>query len=325
MMMLSFVIPVYNCAGYIKKNLDVVYSAGVDERSFEIVLVDDGSTDESLQIIREYRKQKENIIVLSQDNRGASSARNAGLDCCAGDYVWFVDADDRIEALFFSKVMALLECRQYDVICFNHHKEFKEGLIDCVEYKARVEVDGTYYYEHRPSGFIWNKIYKRSFLDNNRFVEGTKNIEDLYFNTKTTLFANRILLLPEFGYIYNNTNQNSTSSNRSKRNLVKLHQDTMMIHKSINDDIEGIRDALKKKALMNLLMYSEAGCLFSLLRYYNRRWTFRAIDKYKFLSLYPMKYIGNVKANTFIFVVNHTIFIELFYKFVRLKKIIRKK
>ena len=320
-MLLSFIIPLYNCGRYISACLDAIYAANVDDASFEVIIVNDGSSDDSCQKVEEYvgRGHHANLHLLSQPNRGASAARNLGIDNAQGEYIWFVDADDKVDAAFFGMVVDVLKGADYDIVCFNHRKVYEHSDVECRDYAERTVVNGTWYYQHRPSGFLWNKIYRRTALRGEHFVDGTKNIEDFYFNSKTTLFASKMLLLPDIGYDYNNTNPNSTSSSKSRRNLVKLHHDTMLIHALLADDVKNMADEAKRNALRNELDISVAGCLFSLMRFYSQRWLFRAIDDYRRMGLYPIGYTNNRRANVFITLMNHPWLVRIFYALHRKK------
>lgn len=95
-MLLSIVIPVYNVEKYIAATLDSVFSQQVDENEYEIIVVNDGTPDNSMSIVESYSVEHSNLKIVNQENQGLSGARNAGLSEAKGDYVWFVDSDDRI-------------------------------------------------------------------------------------------------------------------------------------------------------------------------------------------------------------------------------------
>ena len=86
--LISIIIPAYNVEQYIQRCLDTIYSQNVNRTTFEVILVDDGSTDSTLQIVKEYVLNYNNLTIISQQNSGASSARNAGIRKAKGDYIW---------------------------------------------------------------------------------------------------------------------------------------------------------------------------------------------------------------------------------------------
>ena len=95
-MKLSIVIPVYNVEKYVSECLDSCLEQNVDITDYEIIIVNDGSTDNSANLINLYAKQS-NIIIINQENLGLSAARNAGIKIAKGEYIWIVDSDDWIE------------------------------------------------------------------------------------------------------------------------------------------------------------------------------------------------------------------------------------
>lgn len=93
-MKLSIIIPVYNVERYLRQCLESCLSQDVPKSQYEVIIVNDGSPDNSQAIIDEYSSKYDNVRVLKKKNGGLSSARNAGLNIASGDYIWFVDSDD---------------------------------------------------------------------------------------------------------------------------------------------------------------------------------------------------------------------------------------
>lgn len=119
MMYLSIIIPVYNTEIYLSECIDSCLDLEKQMDNFEIILVDDGSTDSSLSICKDYKNKYSNIKVLSQENQKQGAARNYGLSIAKGNYIWFVDSDDTIQLNGFSKILKHLKIKLYDVVCFN--------------------------------------------------------------------------------------------------------------------------------------------------------------------------------------------------------------
>lgn len=115
--LLSFIIPAYNAEPYIKECLDSIARLDMRGRRHEIIVVNDGSTDGTADILREYVQEHTEVQVITQENRGLSAARNAGMQVAEGEYICFVDADDR---LFAAKVpVEMLEKHQADIFSVN--------------------------------------------------------------------------------------------------------------------------------------------------------------------------------------------------------------
>lgn len=106
-MFLSVIIPVYNGERYLGECLDSIFKQDLPRQEWEVLCVNDGSTDASARILEDYEKQYENLRVITQANGGVTVARNAGLDVARGDFIWFVDADDRIAPNCLSQLKSL--------------------------------------------------------------------------------------------------------------------------------------------------------------------------------------------------------------------------
>lgn len=119
MIKLSIIVPVYNVAELIKKCVDSLLCQDIPSEEYEILLINDGSTDNSLQIIENLARKHSNIKVYSKPNGGQSSARNWGLRHALGKYIWFVDSDDFIETNVLGKVLGKVEKDSLDVLCFS--------------------------------------------------------------------------------------------------------------------------------------------------------------------------------------------------------------
>lgn len=199
---ISVVIPVYNAGQYISRCLDSILVqkyAG----ELEIICVDDGSTDNSAQIIREYANHNSNIRVISQSNKGAAAARNSGMDAARGKYISFIDADDYILDGLYSEFSRVISNGDIDIYMFNGLVEngvyntqstfftsniFKPGVTenDCFNYSKIAD----FFYGNQG---IWNKIYRADFLKrhNFRLLEGCI-FEDTLFNFVTIINAEKI-------------------------------------------------------------------------------------------------------------------------------------
>ena len=124
-MLLSIIIPVYNSEKYVRHTLESIYGQPFDQTLVEVIVVNDGTPDNSMQIVNEFAAKSATLKVIEQENRGLSAARNAGLGLAQGKYIWFVDSDDWIEDGFLQKVLPLLKERNDDVFLFRT-REYSE-------------------------------------------------------------------------------------------------------------------------------------------------------------------------------------------------------
>ena len=177
-MKISVIIPIFNVEPYLKKCLDSVVNQTYT--NLEIILINDGSTDNSLSIIREYEKADNRIIVIDQPNEGVSSARNAGLDIMTGDYLSFVDPDDYIDTDSFEKVMLLMNSLEnIDMIGFPSYRVYEDGTIHpnyLFTDSFIREYNSTTHSEEILCGIspfgVWAKVFKSSIFQDIRFPKG---------------------------------------------------------------------------------------------------------------------------------------------------------
>lgn len=297
---ISFIIPVYNCAEYLSDCLESIIQSAYHNK--EIILINDGSTDNSPIIGKSYADKYEYIHLISQSNKGTSSARNRGIDSASGDYIWFVDSDDMIVGDIIPSIAPYIASNA-EIICFNHIELTHEGSVERLTFEDEHKVSGLSFLERGLPGYLWNKIFRKEIIGKHRFLEGTKNIEDFLFCIQIIKDATTISLLPQIGYIYNCTNQTSTSRNRNEENLLKLSSDSFKVHLELNRIIQNSQNTMKP-VLKSMLYVSIAGHLRSLLINYNRHALSDAIRFYKKYGLYPLKTTQNKKANIFITVAN---------------------
>lgn len=149
-MFLSFIVPVYNVEKYLPECLDSLLDQDIPHEDYEIICINDGSTDGSLGILREYGAKYANIRVIDQVNSGVASARNAGLDAAQGEYIWFIDSDDFIRRGFLP--MLLTHIRKTDA--------------------DRVKI-GTYIFQNEMSASEWAALEKNELKVNSHFYDSS--------------------------------------------------------------------------------------------------------------------------------------------------------
>ena len=186
---ISIIVPVYNVCKYLPRCLNSILAQTF--HNFEVILVDDGSTDCSGKICDKYANQDNRIKVIHQHNSGVSSARNAALDIAQGKYIGFIDSDDWIAEDFYEILYNTLKTKQGDIaicsfyisqngklICNNKKKSIKVFRnSECIEMFLKSE------YPFIPS-YTWNKLFKAHLFHDLKFDEKLKVLEDedlIYF------------------------------------------------------------------------------------------------------------------------------------------------
>ena len=177
--LISVIIPIYNVEEYLVRCVNSVLNQTY--QNLEIILVDDGSPDNSPRMCDEFAKKDSRIKVIHKKNGGLSSARNAGLDIATGEYVAFLDSDDYIHPQMYEKLLTSLQANTADMVICGVHYVNEDGTdFDKVEpCPIKNEVltqDEVFAKLSKPAGFYyvttWNKLYKKSIFNNIRFPEG---------------------------------------------------------------------------------------------------------------------------------------------------------
>lgn len=202
--LVSFVVPVYNASRYIQDCLKSIQSQSVED--FEIICVNDGSTDDSATVIEREAEKDSRITLIHQENKGASGARNTGYDKAEGTYLTFVDADDEIAPQFIESLLALIERDNSDLALANTHVLTSRGKKPKYPNQSQdVLVRGADHEKYRllsrnaPHG----KLFRRSFLGERglRYLEGM-TYEDYHHWLECVAQNPAISLSSEFLYLY---------------------------------------------------------------------------------------------------------------------------
>ncbi len=222
----SVIVPVYNAEKYLKKCLESIINQTY--LNIEIVLVDDGSTDNSLKICNDYKKNDRRIKVIHQSNKGVSTARNVGLDNATGAYISFVDSDDYIENDMIEKMTNEAIKNNLDIIICNLHFE-NENYEEIKEFNhndyfiKRKNYPIELYKNISIQGYSCNKIFKRNIIVNNniRFKREYMVLEDDLFNYDI-FYYNKELKIKYINNKFYHYVQLNTGASKSAFNLKKL-------------------------------------------------------------------------------------------------------
>lgn len=226
-MKLSFIIPTYNFGKKIKKCLASVIAQTVGKIEMEIIVVDDGSTDDTNIMIAEYIDK---IRYIKKDNSGVSDARNVGIREATGDYLCFVDADDYISPQLSTYIAEAIKAMP-DIVCFEYYEGNKDDfsfedseaskldLMRSTEFSGEQLLLSCLFKKKQDNevsfrvATVWGKVYKKKFIiDNNIcFTSGMVLNEDVLFNAELFRNSPKVLYLPIKLYYYRISNFNSGS------------------------------------------------------------------------------------------------------------------
>lgn len=241
---LSIIIPVYNTEKYLKECIDSILNQNYSD--FEIILVNDGSKDNSKKICEEYSKKDSRIIFFDKENEGVSLTRNFGITKARGKYITFIDADDWLEKEAYYKIFNILEKNQdVDLFIYNFNY-YKDSKIEnkCapetffVENEEIKKVQATllnpnyfsltkFNTKFKGLAYPWNKIFKRSIIvDNNlqfRIINRKAVYEDLLFVYEYLQYSNKVYFLKE--ELYNYRVVGESASNKYNEEIVNINNE----------------------------------------------------------------------------------------------------
>lgn len=201
-MLLSIIIPVYNVEKYLAKCLDSLIDQDLDTSKFEVIVVNDGSKDSSLEIANTYATQHPHIRVIDQENQGVGATRNNGLDSAKGTYVYFLDPDDYVTTNSLKLLVNFASKHKLDILCFQSKSTYDYGISKSdTEMNPDLEVEIStglnFISSFRFKNEIWWYLIDREFLVQSgiRFIQG-RWMEDAIFTAYLFTEAQRVTYVP---------------------------------------------------------------------------------------------------------------------------------
>ncbi|MBS6600274.1 MAG: glycosyltransferase family 2 protein [Clostridium sp.] len=221
--MVSIIIPVYNVEEYIEECLKSILAQTY--KDIELLIVDDGSTDNSLGLIREYENKFKKIRIFTQQNKGVSEARNLALNYVSGEFVLYIDPDDFLEPNMIEKMVNKAEKYNSDITICGYYlyyskdnannKIFTYGINENKTLSSLEVIDMMLNYKLQ--GQLWNKLFKKDLLINNNFkFEPGRYIQDIFPVFKMVLKSSNITFIDEPLYYYRQR-MSSTVNKKSKK------------------------------------------------------------------------------------------------------------
>lgn len=212
MISVSFILPCYNVERYVADCLDSIYAQDFPEDEYEVICVNDCSTDSTREVIVRYAEQHPNLTLIDHKvNLTAGGARNTGIKVAQGEYIWFVDPDDMIKSEMVSKVYEAAHEAQLDILMFNFDAVYENRVfMTSVKHfnDSEVMTGQDFVVTFFPGRFsklciIWRCLFRTGFLKENvlKFPHMRK-AQDVAFEWKTMLSALRVKSLDEIAYVY---------------------------------------------------------------------------------------------------------------------------
>lgn len=226
MKQLSIILPIYKVEAYIKECLESIFRQGLNDDDFEVILVNDGTPDNSIGVVEDIIREHQNIIVINQENQGVSIARNSGLYRSQGKYVYFMDPDDllvnnALSVLLKKALFTGVDILMADYCKFNDGEDYYQMVSIQQDYSETLKsAEQAFLEDLSPyECYIWLMLFRRSFLISNRiefkpfWYEDTLLCQECFIKARTILRAHYVL------YVYRMRAGSFTSSMNLKKML----------------------------------------------------------------------------------------------------------
>ena len=224
--MISIIVPIFNVEKYIEKCVNSLLRQTY--KNIEVILINDGSTDNTPSICLELRKRDNRIRYISTENKGVSHARNEGLLIAEGEFITFVDADDYVEPNMYEEIIKNMKESSADIgICgYDYGNSIEEKDLG-IEIFNRDDAIKNLFYDNSYRGFLWNKVYKKEVLYDveqkiKLFNEKLKIMEDLVYNYDAFEKINKVVYNHKRFYHYIQRETSVLNTEFSKARLTTL-------------------------------------------------------------------------------------------------------
>lgn len=260
--MITIILPIYNVEKYLEESLESILNQSY--KDYELIVVDDGSTDKSLKILNKYKNKFNKIRIFTQDNRGVSEARNLALGHAKGDYILLVDSDDFLRKDMIEKMVLKAKESQSDIVISNYCLYYKENKV----YKALSDMPKVITYssfqvidmmlKYKLQGQLWNKLFKYSLLKENNFTfEEGRYIQDIFPVFKVINKAKKITYIDDELYFYRQREDSTVHKGNKKLTEDYYHAMTSIIKCIEKNNIDVNKNSLKifKSYVLSYFIY----------------------------------------------------------------------
>ena len=273
-MILSIIVPIYNGEKFILRCLNSLKNQNLDDGLFEIIAINDGSTDRSLSILSSLIKNNENIRLIDQNNKGLGATRNIGIEAAKGKYIYFLDVDDYLANDVLKPLIQCISTNKLDVLTFKTQVTDSGDLTQSNNSNFSIQqvnvVDGYQYIsENNYRNEAWWYIIDLEFLKKTgfQFPEGVW-MEDSIFTTKLFLAAHRIAFLPIDAHRYINVS-NSILNKKDSKHFIKVIYDTVPVIEEYEKIINELpKNSFTKRCIKRLRTRQQSFVFFLIIRIY---------------------------------------------------------
>lgn len=237
---ISFIIPAYNVEAFIERCLNSIFFQNVDESRYEVIVIDDGSSDGTVGLLKQMQEIHTNLQVVSQRNSGPSVARNKGIELSKGEYIWFIDSDDYIVEGSITKLSDLISKYSMDILYFTYNEVDMDG---CLKNGGKQPVTKNKMVSGKQAlkeGFyptsvclaLWNREHLWSHTL--QFNSDIMYAEDSLFSFQALAQSHKVMFVDDANYVYEKREGSSTTK-KGKEKLLKQKMSDIIVAKAIMD------------------------------------------------------------------------------------------
>lgn len=240
----SIIVPIYNVEDYIEECLNSIVNQTY--KNLEILLVNDGSTDKTMEKVEKYRKDSR-IKIIQQKNQGLSVARNNALEIAKGKYIFYIDSDDYLELNSIEVMVEKSENERLDILIFEHNEIYEENNNKKVKVKINVDFEkkcsgkeiGNLILECKFLGTVWNKFYRKSYLKDEKLLfEPERYVQDWFPIFKLICESNNVGFLNKSLYNYRIRKKSTTGKGGEKSIDDYFHAANQILSYSLENALE---------------------------------------------------------------------------------------
>lgn len=306
--LLSILIPVYNGEKYINRCLDSIILQDDFNEEVEIIVINDGSRDNSLNILKKYAGKYDNIRLISRENKGIGATRNELLDNACGKFFWFIDVDDFISNDSLTCIIPLLRNGEYDMLMMGYYwgTETSGRIIPCIgDFSSGLDMTAHDVYNNS----LWTRVYRTSIIREHdiRFNSYQMGEDfDVIFKLIPYIGKCKCINQPLYNYI---ANPHSAVSESSKKHIYRSSDDSLLC---MEDNFTWLRqfDTDVQKVLKKPLIFFLMGYLFSIyVGPFTLRYKLEVMTKLEAMGAFPIHPLpGNKRHRIFSRIVNIKVF-----------------
>ena len=239
MELISIIMPVHNSEKYLNDTIESVIRQTY--KKWELVIINDGSTDSSESICKKYCKEDKRIILYNKNNEGVSKARNYGLEKAKGKYIMFLDSDDLYQNNMIEKMYQKMKEEDVDIVKANYKIKNKDGIIvenhEIIKEKKYKKEDIKtelldFFLTEKQHCYIWALLLKKDLIE--KFNEKLFIFEDFDFYLNNFLKVSSVYVMQETLYIYNKDNINSLTKKNIEKNITNMILANIVLKNSLD-------------------------------------------------------------------------------------------